>query len=97
MDFETCERASGGAELGAVPFLAWVEIGDLIGYTAYDEEPLKESKGVWWCWPKDVHRLGGVMGDEPDGVLEGAQLGFGSEVEEGEAVGGDQGAEVAAG
>ena len=95
--FETCQRASGRAEFGAVPFLAWVKVGDLVGCAAYDEEPLEEGNGMWWCGAGDVHRLGGVVGYEPDGIAEGTELSFGSEVEDGEAVGGDQGAEVAAG
>ena len=39
-----------------------------------------------WAW--DVRRLTGVVGDEADCVGQRAVLGFGSQVEDGEAMGG---------
>ena len=91
----------GGSEQTSVfevvfPFLERVDLFPFFGDAAYFEELLEKSEGGG-DGADEVRGLAGVVGHELDGVLEGAELGFGSAVEDGKTLGGgEDGAEVVA-
>lgn len=83
--------AFGGGEEAAVtevvfPFLDGVDVFPFLGYAAHFEELVQERKGGGHG-ADEVRGLAGVVGDELDGVLQGAKLGFGGVVEDWETLG----------
>ena len=103
---ETVDGAAEGVPLGrgeqpavaevVFPFLGRVDVFPFLGYAAHFEELVQEREGGGHG-ADEVCGLAGVVGDELDGVLQGAELGFGGAVEDGETLGGgEDGAEVVA-
>lgn len=88
-----------GGEKAAVtevvfPFLDGVDVFPFLGYAAHFEELVQERKGGGRR-ADEVRGLAGVVGDDLDGVLQGAELGFGGVVEDWETLGcAEDGAEV---
>lgn len=88
------EAALGGGEEPArgevvFPFRERVDGFPFLGDAA-DFEELVEQRGGGWRRAHQVRGLAGVVGHQLDGVLEGAELGFGGAVEDWETLGGGE-------
>ena len=94
VDGATQAVAFGRGEQAAVaevvfPFLDRVDGFPFLCDAAYFEELLEKGEGEG-DGADEVRGLAGVVGDELDGVLEGAELGFGGAVEDWETLGGGE-------
>lgn len=80
------QEAAFGA-VRAAPVHEGEDISPGVGDGASGEELLEEGEGVRRVWAPEVTRLGGVVGDEEDGWLEGPDRAGGGGEEDREAMG----------